>query len=339
MFFAAELCVTHPFPRTATLIAATVVMCSCAPKVHPTAPPAVAQQRMSEFWEDRAIPPPAELILGVGGRKHQPDPDVVYEALRKDTSGFSDGYDVVDPSGLEWSVKIGDEAQSEVAASRLLWAMGYRQPPVYYLPEWQVKYEGRVLREGPARFRPKLPHLKDASTWSWHQNPFVGTQSYRGLLVLMMVINSTDLKADNNALYEWRDDRGGTERWYVVKDLGASFGTTGIINPKRNDIGEFEEHGFIDEVTDERVEFEYKGRHKEILEILTPADVRWMCDRLARLGEAHWRAIFRAAGHSEDVSDRYVRKLKEKIAQGRALDDAPVTGGPRSSSAPRRSGD
>jgi hypothetical protein len=304
------------------LIAALAVsgLMACAPAIRPSAPGPVTTQRLAEFWEDVLPADREDLFNGVGGRRLQPDPDAVYEFLQKDTGGFSVSYDVRDPSGMEWSVKVGEEAQSEVAASRLLWAMGYRQPPVYYLPEWRVREEGRVLREGPGRFRPKVPWLENVDAWSWHENPFVGTQAYRGLLALMMFINSTDLKSENNALYERREDGRAVERWYVVKDLGASFGTTGILYPQRNDIEEFEQHGFIDKVDDEgRVEFEYRGRHKELLKNLTPADVRWMAERLARLTDTQWNTIFRAGGYPPEITKRYVTKLHAKIAAARAL--------------------
>ena len=297
---------------------------ACAPSIRPSEPGPVTAERMAQFWEDVTPAGRGDLFLGVGGRRLQPDPDVVYESLGKDTGGFSVSYDVRDPSGLEWSVKIGEEAQSEVAASRLLWAMGYRQPPVYYLPEWRVREEGRVLREGGGRFRPKVSWLDNVGTWPWHRNPFVATQAYRGLLALMMFINSTDLKGENNALYERREDGRPVSRWYVVKDLGATFGTTGILSPKRNDIEEFEQHGFIDKVDEEgRVEFEYDGRHKELLKNLTPADVQWMAGRLARLTDDQWGDIFRAGGYPPGLTRRYVATLKAKIAEARAL---PVAG-------------
>ena len=54
------------------------------------------------------------------------------------------------------------------------------------------------------------------------QNPFVGTQAFRGLVVLQWIPNNWDLKTVNNKVYT--SDRGpGTER-YVVRDLGASLG-------------------------------------------------------------------------------------------------------------------
>ena len=318
-YFAAELTVKR-MHRPAALVLLLLATHACAPAIRPTEPGPIGPGRLSEFWEDVSPGERGDLFDGVGGKRLQPDPDAVYESLGKDTAGFSVSYDVRDPSGLEWSVKIGDEAESEVAASRLVCAMGYRQPPVYYLPEWRVRVNGKVVREGAGRFRPKVDWLDNVDIWSWHQNPFVGTQAYRGLLALMMFINSTDLKADNNALYERREDGRTAERWYVVKDLGASFGATGILNPKRNDIEEFERHEFIDKIDEEgKVEFAYRGRHKEILKNLRPADLQWIADRLERLSDKQWDEIFRAAGYPPDIRKRYVVKMREKIAEARAL--------------------
>jgi hypothetical protein len=303
----------------AALVLTTLV--ACAPTIRSTESEPPSPERMAQLWEDVDPDERGDLFDGVGGGRLRPDPAAIYEFLKKDSAGFSVSYDVRDPSGLEWSVKVGDEAQSEVAASRLLWAMGYRQPPVYFLPEWRFRHEGRVVREGAGRFRPKLPWLENLDIWSWHRNPFVGTQSYRGLLALMMIINSTDLKNNNNVIYERREDGRMAERWYVVRDLGATFGTTGILNPRRNDIDEFEQHGFIDKVdADGRVEFEYRGRHKELLKDLTAADVHWICGRLAQLNDAQWSDIFRAGGYPPGVAQRYVAKLQAKIAEGRSLD-------------------
>jgi len=57
----------------------------------------------------------------------------------------------------------------------------------------------------------------------------------------MMILNSTDLKNENNELYEIEGEpREQARRWFVVKDLGASLGETGRMDPKRGDIGKFE---------------------------------------------------------------------------------------------------
>jgi hypothetical protein len=293
---------------------------ACAPAIKSTAVAPLSPADLSAFWQD-VDPRSRDLLHGVGGRQVHPDPEVIYDAIGKDTGGFSVSYDARDPSGVEWSVKIGEEAQSEVTASRLVWAMGYHQPPVSYLPRWRVREgdQGAIRTVEGGRFRPKLPTFDNAEIWSWYQNPFVGTQAYRGLLVLMMILNSTDLKDDNNALYERREGERVVARWYVVKDLGATLGTTGRLYPKRNDIGEFERHGFIEKVENGRVRFAYRGRHQELLRNLAPADVAWMCQRLQRLTPRQWQDAFRAGGYDEATAARYIRKIDQKVAEGLAL--------------------
>jgi hypothetical protein len=294
------------------------LLLGCAPAIKSTAPGPPTARQIAEFWQN-VDPRSRELFYGVAGSRVQPDPAGVFEQKSIDTMGFSVTYDVEDESGVEWSVKLGDEAQSEVTASRLVWAIGYHQVPSTYVARWHLRNgDARRLMEG-ARFRPKLPTLASAGTWSWQQNPFVGTQAYRGLIVLMMILNSTDLKTDNNEIYERRDGDRVVGHWYVVKDLGATLGTTGKIDPKRNDINAFEQHGFVTGVRHGRVEFEYHGRHQELLERITPDDVAWVSRRLSRLTPAQWKDAFRAGGYDEDVASRYIRRIQQKIADGLAL--------------------
>jgi hypothetical protein len=40
---------------------------------------------------------------------------------------------------------------------------------------------------------------------------------------------------------------------------------------------------------------------------------------LARLSDQQWQDAFRAAGYTPEQAGRYVKKIKEKIAQGLAL--------------------
>jgi len=55
----------------------------------------------------------------------------------------------------------------------------------------------------------------------------------------MVLLNSTDLRNENNTIYEVTR-AGERECWYVVKDLGATLGETGVIRPIRNDLDAFE---------------------------------------------------------------------------------------------------
>ena len=93
-------------------------------------------------------------------------------------------------------------------------------------------------------------------SWSWVDNPFVGTQPFDGLLVVLLVFNSWDLKETNNRIYEV--ERGGrVEQWYVVRDLGGALGEDTGISPKRNDLERFERTRFIQGLSGGFVKFVY----------------------------------------------------------------------------------
>ena len=269
------------------------------------------------------VPPSTErdLFYGIGGKRYAPAPDVVYKFKAKDETGFSVSYDVVGPDGIEWSAKIGPEAQTEVVVSRLLWGLGYHQPPLYYLPSWKLDTGSReptIVSE--ARFRPKLPNLERLEdTWRWADNPLSGTRELKGLLVILLMLNSTDLKDSNNSIYDTERPWDGASRWYVVRDLGAALGETGKLFPRRNWLEGFERESFITRVSGQEIEFDYGGRHRELLSMISPDDVKWAAEQMRRLTDAQWRDAFRAGNYSAVQMDRFIRRIKEKIADGLAL--------------------
>ena len=288
----------------------------------PERPPSPDQ--IKELWIDPGNQP-RDLFWGVGGQKYAPAPDAVYTFEARDDVGFSSSYDVRDPQGVEWSAKIGPESQSEVVLSRVLWGLGYHQPPVYYLPSWKLERDGHVRIESEARFRPKLPQLERLKEyWWWQQNPFVGTHELSGLLVVLAMFNSTDLKNDNNSIYKLTEPWEGADRWFVVRDLGASLGETGKLFPRRNWLDGFEKHGFITAIDGARVEFDYVGRHQELLSMIHPPDVQWAAQRMQRITDTQWRDAFRAANYADADAERFIRRLKQKIDDGLALRARPI---------------
>ena len=188
---------------------------------------------------------------------------------------------VTDPEGREWSVKqpypgnLDSEGPVEVALSRILSAVGYHQPPVYYVPAFTLKDEFGTRTEAGGRFRLKHEALKEADSWKWEENPFIGSRPYQGLIVMLMMFNSTDLKSSNNSLYE-RTRGGVTERWYAVRDLGAALGDTNQLAPRKNHPESFERQPFILGVNERWVEFAYDGWYRNLVrDRITPADVAW----------------------------------------------------------------
>jgi hypothetical protein len=306
---------------TSAVALATVTMIACgavrAVNV-PSAPP--APEQLAELWIEPGDAP-RDLFWGIGGEERAPDRNAVYTMKTRDDSGFSASYDVTGPDGLEWSAKIGPEAQTEVVISRILWGLGYHQPPIYYLPSWTVDLgHGETKRESEARFRPKLPQLKHlAEYWHWADNQFLGAREFRGLLVAMLMLNSTDLKDDNNSIYELPQPWDGATRWFLVRDVGAALGETGKLYPRRNWLEGFEKHAFLTEVAEQRVRFDYDGRHRELLTMIAPDDIRWAAERMGRLTDQQWRDAFRAGNYNDADAGRYIARIKEKIADGLAL--------------------
>jgi hypothetical protein len=146
-----------------------------------------------------------------------------------------------------------------------------------------------------------------------------------------VILNNWDLKTSNNKVYEVRTKNDTPRRLYVVQDLGASLGKTtfpaflnwfpvrGLGQGTRNDLSGFESQRLIKHVTPDGVEFDYRGIHKPLLESVSAADVVWTCRLLSRLSDAQWNDAFRAAGYRDDYRQRYVRKIKAKIAEGLTL--------------------
>jgi hypothetical protein len=315
---------TRQFRRVRPALATSTVVLgltlACHPPVKSTLPGPPTAAQLAELW----VEPPAnrDLYWGVGGKELAPDPDAKYTVTEVKTTGFSRGYDLIDDKKREWSAKFPPEALTEVVASRLHWGIGYHQPPIYYVTKWSAeKAPGNP--QLPARFREKDPDLhggfEAVGNWSYYQNPFVDTVQMRGLIVLQAMLGNSDLKDEQNVLYKLKERAEGATTWYVARDLGHTFGRTGLIDAPRGDIEAFESTPFIRGVANGRVKLEWDGRHGALLDNITPADVRWICDRLAKLTDRQWEEAFRAGGYDKELTGRFVRRLKQKIAEGLAL--------------------
>lgn len=322
-----ELLIANPsarsdfFVRLAAAGVCAALVVACHPPIRSTLPGPPSASQLAQLW----VEPDGErdLYWGVGGTRLAPDPDAVYRVIGVKESGFSRGYDVTGPDDREWSVKFPPEAPTEVVASRLHWGIGYHQPPVYLVPRWEAERAPQPNPQLAARFRedePDFHGLDKAGTWSYYQNPFVGTVQLQGLIVLQAMLGNSDLKEDNNARYELEEPVEGASTWYVARDLGQTFGRTGVLPaPPRGDIEAFEETPFIEGLVNGRVVLDWRGRHDALVANITPEEVRWICARLDRLTDRQWQAAFRAGGYDKALADRFIRRMKQKIAEGLAI--------------------
>ena len=322
--------------HTSRLLIAPLLLLLALPMRGMGAPASRAVQ-LSALWEAPTDLHARNLFDGPWGAANAPDPRATYVFVRTKTHGVNPGVIVRDPRGRVWHVKQsrdaerGAEGPVEVVMSRVLSAVGYHQPPVYFLPSFTMQDERGTHLEAGGRFRLDVASLEDQGSWSLEKNPFVGTRPHQGLLVILLMFNSWDLKSSNNTRYAVHGANQINE-WYVVRDLGGALGDSGRIAPKRNNLEEFERQRWIRKVSNGSVEFRYGGWHPELLRRISLEDLRWACDLVGGLTDQQWQDAFRAGGYPPDVARRFIHKRRANIDEGRraAAGEWPLSA-PRSS--------
>jgi hypothetical protein len=315
--------------RSFTIILA-LIACAQSPHAQQSS---VLSHDLAELWQEPTDLLERDLFHGPGGASLAPPATgATYEFLAFKTTGTNPGYDVRDASGRVWSVKLGIEAQPEVTASRVLWAMGFHQPPQFFVHQFTLTSGDPGVKTN-ARFRTDIDQWESAGEWSWYENPFTNAAPFRGLVVAQLILNNWDLKTTNNRLYQARNATAKPPRLFMVRDVGASLGhskqfpifkilgTPGGQGSK-NDIDGFEEQGFITKVDGDKVTFDYRGVNQSLIDRVKVPDVIWACELLARISDGQWQAAFKAGAFPQPTTDRYITKIKAKIAQGLALKTA-----------------
>jgi len=311
---------------TVTLVAvvALTAASACAKAKRPSLQPS-APVPGAVLWVEPTDLEQRDLFYGPWGRENAPDPLDTFKLVEHKRSGVNLGMTVKDSRDREWSVKtpypggLDSEAPVEVVLSRVLSAVGYPQPPVYHLPAFRLKDDFGTRTVEGGRFRLKEGTLDDQGPWPWEENPFIGSKPYQGLLVMLMLFNSTDMKNSNNTLY-LRRNGDLVEQWYAVRDIGSALGDTAFLAPRKNNVEAFENSPFIKGVTDGRVDFAYKGIYRKYVDgRIAVADAEWASQLLGRLSDRQWQDAFRAGGYQPDEAGRFIATIKARIDQARGL--------------------
>jgi len=290
------------------------------------------------------------LLYGPGGEAHAPHTAYTFE--KEDRDGTSPKFTVRDENGVRWKVKMGHEARPETVASRFVWAVGYSTNEDYFLPELPVAGIPRRLHRGQrfitppgtahnVRLKRYLDGEKKVGTWKWGENPFSSTRELNGLRVVMALINNWDTKDANNSIYNEKHPEGsaGPENIYMVSDLGASFGSTGVTLKRAGADGDLRVYGsskFLLKVTPTYVDLATPSL-PVALDIFYPPDffmrmhMRWIGRRIPR-DDVHWigqllvqlspeqiRDAFRAAGYTPDEVEGFAKVVEKRIAALRTL--------------------
>ena len=291
------------------------------------------------LWRDPGNVSTLDVFHGPGGKDHAPGS--TYTFLKEDVGGSNPKFEIEDEKGVTWKIKLGNEAQAETAATRLLWAAGYFADEDYYVPELRVQGLPKLHRGGKftspggvvrgARLERRIKQ-EDLGKWSWFENPFVGQREYNGLRAMMALMNNWDLKDVNNSVYEQ-----DVELRFVATDVGATFGKTGnSFGRSRNVLSDYANSKFIDRVTSDSVDLVLHSRpffmviinlpayimrtHIEaVAKRLPRADAKWLGQRLALLSPDQIRDCFRAAGYSPEEVEGYNKAVQKRIAELNAL--------------------
>ena len=104
--------------RWAAVLLAAIGAVACAPRSTPKTTAAGTQVDLSALWVDPADLASRDFFDGPGGRAAAPVEGARFEITAEDHSGYSRGFDVRDRQGVQWSVKVGKEAQPEVEIGR-----------------------------------------------------------------------------------------------------------------------------------------------------------------------------------------------------------------------------
>lgn len=252
------------------------------------------------LWEEVVISE-RDLFLGPGGQEMKPDTSSV-TFIKEEKQGHNKKYRIKDAAGREWVAKFGTEAQPETAAVRILYGLGYKTEVNYLVPSLTIPGKGTFEN---ARLEARPANVDRLDEWKWKENPFVGTNELQGLKIMMVFFTNWDLLDLQNKVLRV-DNNGSVEDQYVISDLGATFGKVGNNNlPFFFRLGRqtgkpevWENAGFISSVKGDKIDWDFRGKGRSLMDDITLGNARWLADRLMQLSDKQIEDAFRAAGYS-----------------------------------------
>ena len=281
------------------------------------------------IWEDRG--PIEQLDLFWGGGSPERVPVGPFTFVSEDLGGTNPKANVRDVNGVLWGVKWDEEAQSEVAASRLAWAMGLRVDETYYVKTGTIVFSGsqrptfqRIgsfidklgnLKSG-ARFKRWVPEQKIKGDWPFDQNPLMAEGGYSVLVLMNVIMANWDAKDSNNKLLSVPETTGTTD-WFMVGDYGACFGKMG----GRTSHSKYRLRDFVanppvvSSVSGDTVHLEFKGRNASAHASVPREGARFFANRAAELTLAQVEDAFRAAKATEQDLHGFAEAVYGRIRE------------------------
>ena len=293
------------------------------------------------LWKDPGNLADRDLFWGSGGQAKAPQAPFTF--VSEDSGGTNPKVIVTDARGTKWSVKFPasdskDEVHSEVAASRLVWALGYMVEDVYFVGPGKIQGVTKLERAkdsiaADGTFEKGRFELRDASmkrlgrTWEYDKSPFKDTRELSGLKILLALLSNWDNKTSNTDVLQVRTPQGQLEDRYIMSDYGATFGKMGsgptmLTGRSRWNLEDFQKGEFIKEVKDGKLRLNYSG----VIEIddVPVEHARWFADLASRLTETQVRRAFDAAGATEAQAAAYTAAVIQRIGRLRTAVGPPT---------------
>jgi hypothetical protein len=269
------------------------------------------------LWEPVEIAE-RDLYWGPGGREMFP----VLEGMTfvgRQSGGNNLKFRLREKSGREWVAKAADESQPEVAATRLLWAIGYPTEIDYIVPKVSIAKWGNYKN---VRFEARPDGIKRGDRWSWDDNPFKNSSEFAGLRIMMAMLNNWDLKDENTVILR-RDGK----LLYTISDLGSSFGKLAKHSETRsgrsvNKPDDYAGANFIKRIEGNMIHFDYTAQRADLMRGLNVDHGRWLADLLLKLSDKQIEDAFRAANYEPEEVATLAASFKSRIAE---LDQATRT--------------
>ena len=289
------------------------------------------------IWQNPGSVETLDLVGGSTGRAKAPKPPFTF--VEESLSGSNPKVRVTDANGVRWTAKFGSEVNAETFATRLVWAVGYFVEPAYFVPSGKIAGVGKLTRakdfvkpDGSfmdARFEMQkeknVKKLEEEESWSWVQNPFVGSKELNGLKVMLMLASNWDNKdvrdvkrGSNTAIFRTPLKNGVQDR-YLVTDWGGSMGKWGsFFSREKWDCKGFRDQtkDFVKGVKGDLVQFGYSGQHSDTFKNdIRVSDVKWLLQSLARVSDGQLRDGLQASGASPDEVACFTAALRDRINQ------------------------
>jgi hypothetical protein len=281
------------------------------------------------IWEERG--PIEELNLFWGDGSPDRVPAGPFTFVAEDVGGTNPKAHVRDVNGVLWGVKWDEEVHSEIAASRLAWAMGLRVDEAYYVPTGTIVFPGRQRPtfqrigsfidsrgnlKSAARFERWDPEQKIQGDWSFEEHPLMAEGGYSVLVLMNVIMANWDAKDANLKLLSVPGTMGTTD-WYMVGDYGACFGKMGgLTSHSKYRLSDFLANPpVIRSVSGDTVYLNYKGSNAAAHESVPLEGARFFASRAAALTLAQVQDAFRAANANEQDLNGFAEAVYGRIRE------------------------